>query len=127
MNHKSHYDAGVLIAAGRNSRTVWAEHRARLELGIVPITTAPVVAQVSRSATQAPLHRLLKGCLTVGFEPTDAHAVGELCGKARSSDVVDAHLVHVASTGGSSIVTSDPADLSRIAAHTAEPVRVIEI
>ncbi|MEA2501904.1 MAG: hypothetical protein QOD01_2015, partial [Actinomycetota bacterium] len=43
------YDAGVLVAADRNDRTVWADHRARLELGTVPLTTAPVVAQVSRS------------------------------------------------------------------------------
>jgi len=32
------YDAGVLIAADRNDREVWADHRARLELGVVPLT-----------------------------------------------------------------------------------------
>ena len=36
------YDAGGLIAADRSDREVWADHRARLELGLVPITTAPV-------------------------------------------------------------------------------------
>jgi hypothetical protein len=39
------YDAGVFIAAERHDRAVWADHRARLELGFVPVTTAPVVAQ----------------------------------------------------------------------------------
>jgi len=34
------YDAGVLIAAECHDRTVGADHRARLELGIVPVTTA---------------------------------------------------------------------------------------
>ena len=38
------YDTGVLIAADRNDRQVWADHRARLEAGVVPVTTAPVVA-----------------------------------------------------------------------------------
>ena len=30
------YDAGVLVAADRNDRRAWAEHKVRLELGIVP-------------------------------------------------------------------------------------------
>jgi hypothetical protein len=42
------YDAGVLVAAERNDRQAWADHRARPELGVVPTTTAPAVAQVSR-------------------------------------------------------------------------------
>ena len=40
------YDAGALVAAERNERTLWAEHRVRLETGMVPIVPAPVVAQV---------------------------------------------------------------------------------
>ena len=56
------YDAGVLVAADRNDRRAWADHRARLEAGLVPQTTAPVVAQVSRSSRQAPLRRFLQGC-----------------------------------------------------------------
>ena len=43
------YDAAVLVAADRSERRVWAEHKARLELGAVPLVPAPVVAQVSRS------------------------------------------------------------------------------
>jgi hypothetical protein len=35
------YDAGVLIAADRDTRSVWAEHRVRLEAGIVPVVPAP--------------------------------------------------------------------------------------
>ncbi len=31
------YDAGVLIAADRSKRRVWAEHRVRLEAGLVPL------------------------------------------------------------------------------------------
>jgi len=29
------YDASVLVAADRNERRAWAEHKARLELGVV--------------------------------------------------------------------------------------------
>jgi hypothetical protein len=42
------YDAGALVAADRNVREVWADHRVRLEAEIVPAVPAPVVAQVSR-------------------------------------------------------------------------------
>jgi hypothetical protein len=33
------YDAGALIAADRSARRLWVEHRARLELGVIPVTT----------------------------------------------------------------------------------------
>ena len=46
------YDAGALVAAERSNRQLWADHRARLELGRVPLITAPAVAQLSRSAQQ---------------------------------------------------------------------------
>lgn len=39
------YDAGVPVAAERNDRQASADHRARLELGVVPTTTAPAVAR----------------------------------------------------------------------------------
>ncbi len=56
------YDAGVFVAADRDDRGAWADHRVRLELGVVPTTTAPVVAQVTRSPRQAQLRRFLRGC-----------------------------------------------------------------
>lgn len=64
------YDAGDLIAAERNDRAVWADHAARLQLGLVPVTTAPVVAQVSRCGRQAQLQRLLRGCEVAAFSST---------------------------------------------------------
>lgn len=108
------YDAGLLIAADRNDREVWADHRARLEFGVVPATTAPVVSQVSRSSRQVQLRRLLRGCEIVAFAPEEVHEVGELLGCAGSSDVVDAHVVVTASRRGSSVITSDEEDLGRL-------------
>jgi hypothetical protein len=51
------YDAGALIAAERSDRAVWADHRVRLEIGLVPVTTAPIIAQVGRPERQAQLRR----------------------------------------------------------------------
>ena len=68
------YDAGVLIAADRSKRSVWAEHRVRLEAGWVPLVPAPVVAQVSRSPKQAQMRRLLRGCEVIAFD--DGSSVG---------------------------------------------------
>ncbi len=111
------YDAGVLIAADRNDREIWADHRARLEAGVVPMTTAPVVAQVSRSPRQVSLRRFLRGCQVLAFDPGQAHAVGDLLAAAATSDVVDAHIALVAARTRAVVITSDPDDLATLAAH----------
>lgn len=105
------YDAGVLVAADRNDRRAWADHRARLEAGLVPQTTAPVVAQVSRSPRQGLLRRFLRGCDLVAFDPEVAHEVGALLARSSTTDVVDAHLALLASRTGAAVVTGDPDDL----------------
>jgi len=118
------YDTGVLVAADRDDRGIWAEHRARLEVGIVPATTAPVVAQASRSPKQVQLRRFLRGCEVVAFAADQAHQVGGLLGSAGTSDVVDAHVVLVAAERGRTIVTSDPGDMRLLSAHLAEPLTI---
>ena len=118
------YDAGVLVAAERNDRQVWADHRARLELGVVPATTAPVIAQVSRSPRQVQLRRFLRGCNVIGFAPEHSHEVGELLGRARAADVVDAHVIIVAAEAGASVLTSDPDDLRHLSSGLPTPVPV---
>jgi len=121
------YDAGVLIAAERNDRDVWADHRARLELGILPVTTAPVVAQVSRSGRQAQLRRFLRGCDVVAFSPDQAHAVGALLGAAGGTDVVDAHVVVVAGATGASVLSADRKDLAPLSAKLPAPIRILPV
>ncbi len=118
------YDAGVFVAAERNDRAVWADHRTRLEVGLVPRTTAPVVAQVSRSPRQVQLRRMLRGCEIVPFGPGDAHEVGLLLAKAGTADVVDAHVVITAAASRATALTSDPADLRHLADHLPTVVRV---
>ena len=121
------YDAGLLIAAERNDRAVWADHRARLELGIVPLATAPVIAQVSRTSRQVQLRRLLRGCEVVAFHPEHAHAVGALLAAVGRTDVVDAHVAVVCAAAGADVLTSDAADLAALIAALGSPVRVLTV
>ncbi len=113
------YDAGVLIAADRSERRVWAEHRVRLEAGFIPLVPAPVVAQASRSPKQAQMRRLLRGCEVVPFDDAAAHAAGALLGKSRTRDVVDASVAELSIRKRADIVTDDAEDIRRLlsAAH----------
>jgi hypothetical protein len=110
------YDAGVLIAADRGERRVWAEHRLRLEAGMVPFVPAAVVAQASRSPRQAQMLRLLRGCEVVELDEAEAHRGGALLGKARTKDVVDASVVTLAIRERADIITDDPDDIRRLLA-----------
>jgi hypothetical protein len=108
------YDAGALVAAERNDRRLWADHRVRLEAGVVPVVPAPVVAQVSRSPRQAQLRRLLRGCDVRALDESTAHAVGGLLGRSGTSDIVDATVVTLAIAKQAQIVTSDRDDVSQL-------------
>src|SRR3954453_14819652 len=121
------YDAAVLVAADRNERRAWAEHKARLELGVVPLVPAPAVAQVSRSPQQAQLRRFLTGCVVVPLGESEAHEAGRLLGITRTADVVDAVVVTVAFRHSAIILTSDPDDLIRLVRASGRAVPVIAI
>lgn len=118
------YDAAVLVAADRNERRAWAEHKARLELGVVPLVPAPVIAQVSRSPHQAQLRRFLKGCEVAPLGETQAHEAGRLLGVSRTSDVIDAVVVTTAVRHKASILTSDPDDIERLVRASGRDVAV---
>ena len=121
------YDAGVLVAADRNARRVWAEHRVRLEAGIVPAVPAPVVAQVSRSPAQVQLRRLLQGCEVMSLTEQRAHSAGRLLGLARSGDVVDAAVAATAAELRADVVTGDRADIRRLLDAADASGRVIDV
>lgn len=121
------YDAAVLVAADRNERRAWAEHKVRLELGIIPLVPAPVVAQVSRSPRQAQLRRFLTGCTVVPLGEADAHEAGRLLGMTNTADVVDAVVVTTAIRNRATILTSDPDDIGRLARASGRVVDVVAI
>jgi hypothetical protein len=108
------YDAAVLVAADRNERRSWAEHKARLEFGIVPLVPAPVVAQVSRSPQQAQLRRFLAGCAVVPLGENEAHGAGRLLATTGTVDVVDGVVVTVAVRNKAVILTGDRQDIERL-------------
>ncbi len=121
------YDAAVLVAADRNERRCWAEHKARLELGALPLVPAPVVAQVSRSSQQAQLRRLLAGCVVVPLGENDAHAAGRLLAKTRTADVVDAVVVSLAVHYKAVILTGDPDDIQRLVRASGREAVVVAV
>lgn len=121
------YDSAVLIAADRNERRTWAEHRVRLEAGIVPIVPAPVVAQASRSPKQAQLRRLLRGCEVVAFDEAAAHAVGGLLSRTRTKDVVDASVAVLSSRFDADVVSDDAKDIRRLLAAARARVSVLDV
>ena len=121
------YDAGVLVAADRNERRAWAEHKVRLELGLLLLVPAPVVAQVSRSPQQAQLRRFLTGCAVVPLGESEAHQAGRLLGMTRTADVVDAVVVTTALRQKAMILTSDPDDIGRLARASGREVSIVAI
>jgi predicted nucleic acid-binding protein len=119
------YDAGVLVAANRNERRAWAEHKVRLELGIALVVPAPVVAQVSRSPQQAQLRRFLAGCVVTALTEDEAHEAGRLLGIAKTADVIDAVVVSTAVRRRAMILTSDSEDIERLVSASGREVIVV--
>jgi hypothetical protein len=111
-------DAGALIAFEKNDRKVVTLLARALELGYSLAVPAGAVGQVWRDGRrQARLARLLASH-QVEVEPLDderARAAGQLCGVMRTSDVIDASVVLCARQRSHRIVTSDPADIRKLA------------
>jgi predicted nucleic acid-binding protein len=121
------YDAAVLVAADRNERKAWAEHKVRLELGVIPIVPAPVVVQASRSPQQAQLRRFLTGCVVTPLGETEAHEAGRLLSMTKTADVVDAVVVTTAIRHKATILTSDSDDMERLVLASGREVTVAAI
>ncbi|MQA01023.1 MAG: twitching motility protein PilT [Dehalococcoidia bacterium] len=119
-------DEGAFVAVERNDRVTVARLLAGRSQGFELRTSAIVIAQVWREPTgrHARLARLLR---TVNVRPVTedvGRAAGILLGRAGSSDAVDATVVLLAEDGDR-ILTSDPSDLSRLAAAAGRRVDVV--
>jgi hypothetical protein len=121
------YDAAVLVAADRNEWRAWAEHKARLEFGVIPLVPAPVVAQVSRSRQQAQLRRFLTGRVVIPLGESEAHEAGRLLGMTRTADVVDAVVVTIALRQNAMILTSEAGDIERLVRASGREVAVVSV
>jgi hypothetical protein len=112
------FDAGGLIALDRNDRKVVALIARAAERGLRITIPATALAQAMRNpARQARLSRLIRqaGTDLIALDGPDATAVGLLLARTATADIVDAHVVVCAQRAGQAVITSDPADLTRIA------------
>lgn len=106
-------DAGALIAFERGDRRV----RALLMEAKRLVVPAGALAQVWRDGKRQVVLRALCGSKKTEVVPMDrarAEAAGVLCGRARTSDVVDAFVVLVARRERAVVVTSDSEDLLKL-------------
>jgi len=107
-------DAGALIAIARNDRAVIARLKAALAEEDEVRTHPMVVAQAWRDgARQAQLARWLRAIDVVAIDDHIGRRCGELIGKAKTSDPIDAAVV-VLAHDGEPIITSDPDDLRHL-------------
>ena len=112
------FDAGGLMALDRNDRRVLALVAHAAERGMRITIPATALAQAMRNpARQARLSRLIRqaGTDLIALNGPDATAAGLLLARTATADVVDAHVVVGARRAGQVVVTSDAADLRRIA------------
>ena len=112
-------DAGALIAIERGDSGIRSLLRDALARGVAVDVPCTVVAQVWRGSgpRQARLAALLgaDGLDQPALDADTAKAVGVLCGRATTSDVVDAHVAVHALTRRLAVVTSDPEDIAALA------------
>jgi hypothetical protein len=110
------YDTGALLAAEKNNNVFGKIHRdrarGRIDRIFVPVV---VLAQAWRGGPQPRLSRLLQDCEIMPDTEAVGRWAGVACAKAGTSDVVDAIVVMTALATSSTVVTSDPGDLERLA------------
>lgn len=121
------YDSGALIAAERDSRSMWALHRRLLEHGLRPTVPTVVLGQVWRDSRQAQLSRLLRGCRIEKLGERQARSAGEALAASRTDDLIDAAVVIGAAARDDLAVTSDPDDLRRIASAIGHRLAVFRV
>lgn len=127
MNPPYIYDAGALIALDNNDRRMWARHKLALDERREIHVPAVVVGQAWRDGRrQVQLGKALAGCATDAVGLDTSKAAGVLCGRAGTSDVVDATVVVMATALRAIVWTSDAADLTALASWSgAKPPLVI--
>jgi hypothetical protein len=110
-------DAGALVAVDHDDRAMIARLRAAEHGGLELRSNAMVVAQVwrDRQGRQVNLARLLRAVDIRAIDDRAGREAGVLLAAAGTADPIDATVVLLAATGDR-ILTSDPDDLTRLAA-----------
>ena len=118
-------DAGAFLAVDRDDRDMAARLRVAQRRGLGLRTHAMVVAQAWRNgARQANLARLLAAVDVRSVTEDMGRDAGVLLGRAGTDDPIDAALVLLAADGDH-VVTSDPGDVSRLAAAAGRAVTIV--
>ena len=121
-------DSGAFLAVERGDRDVVAlvkrEHLARRS----PLSHGGIVAQVWRggSGRQAELARLLAGIDVQAVDEDLGKKAGVLLGKSRTDDALDAALICLA-VDGDDVLTSDVADLRRLAETSGVHIELVPV
>src|SRR4051812_6964812 len=108
------FDAGALIAFERGNPRIRALVREMMRTGTKLVVPAGVVAQVIRLVDAKSLLNALfdhESSVVPVIDRALAEAIGTLCGRVGTSDVVDASVVLVARRERATVVTSDSGDL----------------
>ena len=119
-------DAGALIAAERNDRTVWRRlAAAKREQARVTIP-AGVLAQTWRGNSPR-IAKLLQGCEVEALDEDRAKVVGRALGQSKTRDVIDAAVVLGAMRRRDTVLTSDVPDLKVICDALRASVRLVGV
>jgi hypothetical protein len=98
----------------RHDRRVGAMLRVLQQQRVPLWTTSPVIAQVWRdNRAQARLSQLLAGVGVRPLAPQEDQRTGELLARARTEDVIDAHLALVVEDGDR-VLTGDAEDIEHL-------------
>lgn len=126
-------DAGALIQVDRGNREVLAALEAAFDRGEAVHVPAGVIGQAWRKPDrQALLSRTLKRCDEVDLDGTMARAGGQLCGRAATSDVIDASVALAVARARRSdeevtLLKSDSDELGMLLSVLDARARVIEV
>ena len=120
-------DAGALIMADRGDRSFWAFWKERTLRRASATVPGPVLAQAWRGPESARIALVLSACRVEAMDEQLAKLTGELCGRARTADIVDACVIAGAARRGDDVLTTDPKDLVRLAAFASGTVRILDL
>lgn len=119
-------DAGAFIAVERRDPRLEAELRVRRIDGDPVLTHGGIIGHVWRSPRQVVLTRFLKAVETIPITASLGRDAGRILASSGTDDVLDAALMALAEDGDE-IVTSDPADMARLAVAAGVNVRLLII
>jgi|SRR5688572_14481883 hypothetical protein len=121
-------DAGALIAVERNDRAMWRRLKLALNAGEIPVTHGGIVGQAwrGRGSRSALIALALAGMDVHSLDEDLGKRSGELLGRVKKNDVIDAALVLIAKDGDT-IATSDAGDLQSLARAAGRILNLITV